>query len=110
MPPSDVRHAFYRLYAYVVSDDLADGWNRDRIISSIAAEGVQVQYGSCAEVYREEAVVQAGLAPPEPLPVATELHATSLAFLVHPTLSAADIADVVEAVRKVMEVASGEHR
>lgn len=40
-------------------------------------------------------------------PLLSEVHETSLAFFVHPTLNAADISDTVTAVRKVMEAAAG---
>ena len=107
LPPDDVKHAFYRLYAYVVPEQLTPGWDRDRIARAITAEGVPCQYGSCAEIYREEAFVAADLGPAERLPVAAELHETSLAFLVHPTLSPEDIDDIAAAVAKVMAVATG---
>jgi dTDP-4-amino-4,6-dideoxygalactose transaminase len=106
LPPADSEHAFYRLYAYVVPEDLAEGWDRDRILSAVLAEGVPVQYGSCAELYREEAFVRSGLAPGHRFPGAARAHETSLAFFVHPTLADADIDDVVAAVRKVMAVAA----
>ena len=106
LPPDHAEHAFYRLYAYVQPDELAPGWDRDRILFAIVAEGAPVQYGSCAELYREQAFASAGLAPADRLPGATRTHDTSLALRVHPTLSDNDIDDVVVAVRKVLEVAS----
>jgi len=42
------------------------------------------------------------------LKVAEELGETSLAFLVHPTLSDADLTDTIQALQKVMEHASAE--
>lgn len=106
VPAEDCEHAFYRLYAYVVPDALAPGWDRDRIAQAVVAEGVPCQYGTCAEIYRERAFVDAGYAPAERLPNAAQAHDTSLAFFVHPTLGDADINDAVAAVRKVMEVAT----
>jgi dTDP-4-amino-4,6-dideoxygalactose transaminase len=106
LPQDHAEHAFYRLYAYVEPGELAAGWDRDRILLAIAAEGVPVQYGSCAELYREQAFVKAGLGPAKRLPGALRAHETSLAFFVHPTLSDADIDDVGAAVRKVMAVAA----
>ena len=106
LPADDSAHAFYRFYTYVVPDALAPGWDRDRITAAITAEGVVAQYGGCAEIYREEAFVSAGLAPSHRLPVAAEVHETSLAFLVHPTLGDAEIDDTIAAVRRVFEVAS----
>lgn len=106
LPAEDSLHAFYRLYTYVEPSALAPGWDRDRIIAAIAAEGVPVQYGTCAEIYREHAFAAAGLGPAERLPVAAEIHETSIAFLVHPSLIEADVDDTIAAVAKVMEVAT----
>jgi hypothetical protein len=47
------------------------------------------------------------LRPPERLPIAKELGETSLMFLVHPTLTEADMKSVAAAVRKVMKEAGG---
>jgi dTDP-4-amino-4,6-dideoxygalactose transaminase len=106
LPPEGSEHAFYRLYAHTVSEELAAGWNRDRITAAIAAEGVPCQYGSCAELYREAAFTHAGLGPKNRLPGASRAHETSLAFFVHPTVTDADLDDAVAAVRKVMAVAA----
>ncbi len=106
LPPDDVEHAFYRLYTRVEPEVLAPGWDRDRIARAIAAEGVPCQYGTCAEIYRERAFIDAGLGPADRLPNAAAVHETSLAFFVHPTLGESDIDDTVAAVRNVMEVAS----
>jgi dTDP-4-amino-4,6-dideoxygalactose transaminase len=106
LPPDYCEHAFYRLYAHVVPAELAEGWDRDRVLFAVQAEGVPVQYGSCAEIYREEAFAHAGLAPAARLPEAKLAHETSIAFFVDPTLGDADIDDVVTAVAKVMKVAA----
>ena len=106
LPPQHAEHAFYRLYAAVQPSELAPDWDRDRILFAINAEGTPVQYGSCAELYREGAFASAGLGPAERLPGAARAHETTLAFYVHPTLTGADIDDVVAAVRKVMGVAA----
>jgi dTDP-4-amino-4,6-dideoxygalactose transaminase len=106
LPAPHVEHAFYRLYAQLDPAVLADGWDRDRVIRAIRAEGAPVQYGSCAELYREQAFVRAGLGPAGRLPGAARAHETSLAFFVHPTLADADVDDVAAAVRKVLAVAT----
>jgi hypothetical protein len=106
LPPGHAEHGFYRLYAFVEPAALSPGWDRDRIARAIVAEGVPCQYGTCAEIYREQAFVDAGLAPAERLPNAAHAHETSIAFFVHPTLTAADIDDTVAGVTKVMEVAA----
>ncbi len=105
-PPDTLGHAYYRLYAFLEPDALAPGWDRDRVAAAIAAEGVPCSYGSCAEIYREEAFVSAGLGPAGRLPGAARAHETSLAFLVHPTLGERDMDDTAEAVRRVLEVAA----
>ena len=105
LPPPGVDSAFYRLYGRVDLEALAPGWTRDRVIEAISAEGTPCQYGSCAEMYREEAFVSAGLGPAGRLPAAGLVHETSIAFFVHPTLHAPDIDDTAEAVRKVLTAA-----
>ncbi len=86
-PRAGVRHSYYRLYGYVVPEALKAGWDRDRIQDELAAMGLFLKVGSCSEIYREEAFVNAGLAPAEPLPVAREIGETVLFFPVHPTLT-----------------------
>jgi dTDP-4-amino-4,6-dideoxygalactose transaminase len=107
MPGADLRHAWYRFYAFVRTDKLGAGWTRDRIMHEVASRRVPCFAGSCPEIYRERAFTVSKLAPPAPLAVARKLGDESLAFLVHPTLeshhmhAAADvIMDVLaEAIR-----------
>jgi hypothetical protein len=106
LPAEGTLSAFYRLYAYVVPGAIAPGWDRDRIVKAIAAEGIPGLSGSCGEIYREKAFASLGLGPATPLLVAAELGATSLAFLVHPTMTDADVDDTAAAVAKVMAVAA----
>ena len=78
---------------------LAPGWDRDRIAAPITRRGRRrASTARCAEIYREEAFAAAGLGPATRLPVAAEVHETSLAFFVHPTLGDADIDDTIAAV------------
>lgn len=104
-PAPDVRHAYYRLYAYVRPEALAGGWDRDRIMAAICAEGVPCQSGSCSEIYREKAFPSVWR-PRSPRPVSRELGETSLCFKVHHTCSRSDMDDVVAAVDKVMRQAT----
>jgi dTDP-4-amino-4,6-dideoxygalactose transaminase len=89
--PADVTHAWYRFYAFVRPERLAFGWTRDRIIQEINARGVPCFHGSASEVYLEAAFDGTGWRPAERLPVARALGETSIAFLVHPTLTDAEI-------------------
>lgn len=106
IPPPEAGHAYYKYYVFVRPDMLAPGWDRNRIMNAITAEGVPCFSGSCSEIYLEKAFVDVGYGPVERLPVAKELGETSLMFMVHPTLSEADMSDTVKAVLKVMGAAS----
>jgi dTDP-4-amino-4,6-dideoxygalactose transaminase len=99
-------HAQYKFYAYVRPENLAPGWSRDRIIEAINAEGVPCYQGSCSEVYLEKAFDDTGWRPAQRLPVARELGETSLMFLVHPTLTEAEISKTSTVIQQVMSQAS----
>ncbi|MCC2638929.1 MAG: aminotransferase [Moraxellaceae bacterium] len=104
--PDDVFHAAYRAYAFVRPEALKPDWSRDRIMQAINAAGLPCMSGSCSEVYREKAFDGTGLRPAEPLPVAQELGATSLAFLVHHTLSSDDLREVGRVTRDIVLAAT----
>jgi len=106
-PPLDAWHAYYKYYAYVRPELLREGWDRNRIIDAISAEGVPCMEGTCSEIYLEKAFPES-MRPPHRLPVARELSETSLMFKVHPTLAERDLADTCAAVSKVMQIASGD--
>lgn len=107
MPPPEVTHAWYRLYAFVRPERLAPGWDRDRMLAAAAARGVPVFSGSCSEVYRERCFAASGDHPAEPLPVARALGETSLAFLVDPTWSEAELDEVAATVLEIAADAEG---
>jgi len=98
-------HAYYRCYAYVRPDALAEGWSRDRIVHEIEARGVPVFQGTCSEVYLDKAFEGTGFAPLQRLPVARELGETSLMFLTHPTLRDEDVAHMAGAIDEVLTLA-----
>ncbi len=100
--PKDVTHAWYRFYAFVRTEALAPGWTRDRIIESILAERVPCLHGSASEVYLERAFDGTGWRPVDRLPVARELGETSIAFLVHPTLTDAEVEKACATITAVM--------
>ncbi|MGQ0512056.1 MAG: DegT/DnrJ/EryC1/StrS family aminotransferase [Betaproteobacteria bacterium] len=106
MPSAPAFHSYYKIYALVEPADLNPGWNAQRIMEAVVAEGVPCLQGACSEIYREKAFVDAGLGPVAPLPVARGLSDTSLMFLVHPTLTEADMRDTAHAVAKVMRAAA----
>ena len=105
VPPPNVGHSYYKYYVFVEPERLAPGWDRDRIMTAVEAEGVPCFQGVCAEIYLEKAFDSVGR-PAERLPVARELGETSLMLLVHPTLDDQAMKDTVAALTKVMTVAT----
>lgn len=103
--PQDNVHAHYKCYVYVQPEQLAEGWSRDRIVEAISAEGVPCFQGSCSEVYLEKAFDDTGWRPQERLPVARQLGETSIMFLVHPTLTAAEIDKTCAVITQVLTAA-----
>ena len=83
VPTPDVRHAYYKFYTFVRPDRLCAGWDRDRIMNE--------------EHERRFA---------ERLPIARELGETALMFLVHPTLTEADVREVAAIATDVIESAT----
>jgi dTDP-4-amino-4,6-dideoxygalactose transaminase len=106
LPPDHVQHGYYKYYAFVEPEQLRPGWDRDRIMETVAATGVPCFSGSCSEIYLERAFQDSGLGPPRRHPVARELGETSLAFLVHPTLSLEAIELTSDVVAEVMHEAT----
>jgi dTDP-4-amino-4,6-dideoxygalactose transaminase len=109
-PPADIRHAYYKFYVFVRPALLAPGWDRDRVMAEVNAQGVPCSVGSCSEIYLEKAFRDRGWGPDRPLPVATELGQTSLMFVVHPTLSDEAVGYAIETIRSVMGRATGDAR
>jgi dTDP-4-amino-4,6-dideoxygalactose transaminase len=101
----EIQHACYKAYVYLRPENLATGWNRDRVIEALNAEGVPCYEGSCSEVYFEKAFDGTPWRPQYRLTIARELGDTSLMFLVHPTLSDAEIQTTCSAIDRVMRQA-----
>ncbi|MDP3043930.1 MAG: DegT/DnrJ/EryC1/StrS family aminotransferase, partial [Bacillota bacterium] len=106
VPPDNVGHAYYKYYVFVRPEALKSGWDRDRVMTAVNAEGIPCFSGSCSEIYLEKAFTDRGWGLLERLPVARELGETSLMFLIHPTLTEDDMEDTVQAVEKVLRVAT----
>jgi len=100
-----VEHAWYKLYAYVQINALANNWSRDRIVEEINQLGVPCYSGSCSEIYLEKAFDQK-FRPNERLENARLLGETSLAFLVHPTLSSGDLEKTCSVLETILNLAS----
>jgi len=98
-----VEHAEYKHYLFVEPEHLKEGWARDRIVEEISALGVPCFQGSCSEVYLEKAFDGTGWRPNNRLTNAKELGETSLMFLVHPTLTEAEIAKTCMVIKSVVQ-------
>ena len=103
-PSEEIIHAYYKLYFYVNEAALKSDWNRDRIVDEMTSRGVPCYQGSCSEIYKEKAFVNAGYKVNE-LPVAAELGRISLMFLVHPTLTADEINKTKSTLKEVLSLA-----
>jgi hypothetical protein len=101
-PPPEIYHSYYKYYAFVRPARLKQGWDRDRIINEITAEGIPCYTGICGQVHREKVFADTAYAPARELPVSKALMDTSLMFLVHPTLSESDIDTTIRVVKSVM--------
>lgn len=98
----DFVHAAYKCYVFIEPSKLKEGWSRDRIMNEITVRGVPAYTGSCSEVYLEKAFDTTPYRPKESLTVAKKLGETSLMFLVHPTLTEAEIEKTVTILTEVM--------
>jgi len=105
-PSGNLRHAYYRQYAYVRPAGLRAGWDRDRIVAEARDTGIPLLHGSCSEVYLEKAFENTNFRPRERLPVARELGETSLMFLVHPTLTDAEVDRVCSTMEEIFSRAA----
>lgn len=102
VPSEEYYHSYYKYYAFVQPELLKAGWDRDRILSAVVAEGIPCFSGSCSEIYLEKAFADRGWQPAERLRTARYLGETSLMFLVHPTLAEQDMKDTSQVMEKVM--------
>ncbi|ANQ25242.1 aminotransferase [Vibrio natriegens] len=100
--PDYAEHAEYKHYLFVEPQHLAEGWTRDRIVETIVEKGVPVYQGSCSEVYLEKAFDNTPWRPKERLSNAVQLGETSLMFLVHPTLTQAEMEKTCLVLREVL--------
>lgn len=101
-----LEHACYKHYLFVNPDSLAETWTRDRIVDEVTKQGVPCMQGSCSEVYQEKAFDDTSWRPQSRLENARELGDTSLMFLVHPTLTDAEIKKTRTVLREVLQAAS----
>lgn len=100
--PDYIEHAQYKCYVLVEPSALPQGWNRDKIIDEITSAGVPCYSGSCSEVYLEKAFDGKPYKPVNSLPNAKALGEISLMFLVHPTLTSAEVDKTTSVLAQVL--------
>ena len=104
--PNYIGHANYKCYIFIRPNMLKKGWNRDRIMAEINAQGIPCYSGTCSEIYNEKAFDNTEYRPVKSLVKAKELGETSLMFLVHPTLTDENINDTCSVLQSIMAKAS----
>ncbi len=105
-PGNGIGHARYKYYAFIRPERLRPGQSRDSIIAQAQADGLPAMAGACPEIYRERCVIDAGLAPAAPLPVARALGETSLMLPVDPGFTTADMAAIGRHLATLIDAAT----
>ena len=101
-PAENIKHAYYRFYAFLRKEKLHSDWNRARLVDALRNTGIPCDTGICPEIYREPAYQG-----PEPrghprLPYARALGETSIAFPVHPGIGDELMAAMAGMIRAVL--------
>ena len=104
--PTYIDYVPYKHYVYVDPNGIKSDWSRERIITELNNQDVRCQTGTCSEVYLEKAFAETGLRPQRRLPTAAELGDSSICFLVHPTLTEAEMDRNCSNVRTILTAAS----
>ena len=97
-PTADETHAYYRLYARLDLGLLRTGWDRDRLIGTMGAQGHSLSIGSTTEAYREKAFEHLDTGLRESLPGAAQRGIDALALPVHPGLKTEELVALSEAL------------
>ena len=103
LPPSHIKHAYYKYYVFIEPEKLKSDKDRDFIMNSLNDLGIACYSGSCSEIYKEKAFDKIFSNQKPLLRVANELGKTSLMFLVHPTIDEDDIYRICEQTRKIIK-------
>ena len=103
LPPSHIKHAYYKYYVFTEPEKLKSDKDRDFIMNSLNDEGIACYSGSCSEIYKEKAFDKVFSDQKPLLKVAKELGETSLMFLVHPTINEDDIYEICDKTEKIIK-------
>lgn len=99
--PENCSSAYYKCYVFVNPDQLNSGWSRDRIMQEINNLGTPCFSGSCTEIYKEKCFQQFDSIYNQTLPVASDMGARSIMFLIDPTIDTEKINATVSSIKKV---------
>lgn len=102
-PKPHIRHAYYRFYCFLdkeVFPKIREA--KKQILDSMNEYQIPCFFGSCPEIYKEQAFHKKEFLPSHSLSNAMLLGDTSLMFLVHPTLSENHIKKVCEKFREII--------
>lgn len=105
------RHANYRLQAWLITENLRDGWTQDRVVDelNVVLEG-DALHGPCPEIYREVAFQKAGYVPAGGRqPVAARLADRSLLLKIYPTMLEEQVEVYESAITGVFKRACADH-
>lgn len=102
--PSNQLHARYRLEFTVDENQMGPGWDRDKILAALTAEGIATSVGTCPEIYLEKAFAKERSYAR--LQNAQRVGETSLVLLTHPTIDERYLVDCEAAIHKVFMAAS----
>ena len=103
LPPSHIKHAYYKYYVFTEPEKLKSDKDRDFIMNSLNDMGIACYSGSCSEIYKEKAFDKMFSDKRPSLKIAKELGETSLMFLVHPTIHENDIYEICDKTQKIIK-------
>jgi len=116
-PPFVAEYAVHSYYKYICRLRSETGIDIGRFVQAVAAEGVPVSRRYPTPLPRQPVFREAGPSTGlrtglagEPCPVAERLAGELFTLLVHPTVTAKDLDDVVAAIRKVVAGSSADRK
>jgi dTDP-4-amino-4,6-dideoxygalactose transaminase len=105
-PAAGVRHAYYKLHAFLRPETMRAGATRDDVLAALTGDGIRAFSGGCSEIYREQAFAELN----EPArPVARALGETNLMFEVHPTLDEAALGETARRAAAIIQSFAANH-
>ena len=106
LPREGITSAWYKFYFYLIPNLIKTSWSRNRIIKEINNSGFKAFSGSCSEIYKEKCFKDIKLNNFKDLKNAKVLGETSIALLIHPTITDQQIINYAKKVREVIKEAS----